>query len=188
MSYDVGVFELEYPTPLAYQCQVSYRYPEFKPIKNYSVNDHSAKIHIYHEQLSGQQLRNPMNRIDIKLNKDIIYDILIETGATTIDYDLSKFKVENFSVKSGASDIKIVLPQYNADVNIDSGVSKINIAIPQDVGVSIHLDTGLSMKDFGDNFMEQDSNNYISENYSDSKFKTNVNINAGLSQIKINYL
>jgi len=188
LSYDVGVFALEYPTPLAYQCQVNYRYPEFKPIEDYSVSDHTAKIRIYHQQLSDQYLRNPMNRIDLKLNKEIIYDILIETGATTIDYDLSKFKVEKFSVKSGASDINIVVPQYNTNININSGVSKINIAIPQDVGIRIYLDTGLSMKDFGDNLKELDDNIYISDNYSDSEFKADININAGLSQIKVHYL
>lgn len=188
LSYDLGVFALEYPTPLAYQCQVSYRYPEFKPIEDYSISDHTAKIRIYHQQLSDQQLRNPMNRIDLKLNKDIIYDIMIETGATTIDYNLSKFKVEKFTVKSGASDIKMVVPQYNSDINIDSGVSKINIAIPQDVGVRIYLDTGLSMKDFADNIKRQNGNIYISENYSDSEYKADININAGLSQINIHYL
>jgi len=29
LSYDIGVFKLEFPTPLVYQCQVSHRYPLF---------------------------------------------------------------------------------------------------------------------------------------------------------------
>jgi hypothetical protein len=190
LSYDVGVFNLESPTPLVYQCQVSYRYPNFEPIEDYSVSEQIANIHIYHDSLSSSDnhFRNPKNEIDLKLNKEIIYDLLIETGATTINYDLSKFKVEQFSVKSGASDIKIITPQYNSDININSGVSKIDINIPENIGAIINLDTGLSSKDFGEEFKKEEGNKYISDNYNNSEYKVNINIDSGLSQISIHYL
>jgi len=190
INYDVGVFVLEFPTPLVYQCQISYRYPEFKPIEDYSISDHEANIYIHHNpvSVSGEQFRNPRNHIDLKLNKEVIYDILIETGATTIDYDFSKFKVEKISINSGASDINIIAPQYNGDINIDSGVSKIDIAIPSNVGAIVNLDTGLSMKDIDENFQKQENDVYISKNYSASEYQVNINIDAGLSQISIHYM
>jgi hypothetical protein len=188
LSYDIGTFTLEFPTPLVYQCQVSYRYPEFKPIEVYSISDHEANIYIHHSPASNQQLRNPRNNIDLKLNKDVIYDILIETGATNVDYDLSKFKVAQCSIKSGASNINIVVPQYNTTININSGVSKIDIAIPDNVGAMISLDTGLSMKDLDEDFQKQDNNLYVSENYNDSEYQVNINIDSGLSQINIHYM
>jgi hypothetical protein len=190
LSYDVGVFNLEFPTPLIYQCQVSYRYPYFKPIEEYSVSEQVANIHIYHDSLSSSDnhFRNPKNQVDLKLNKNIIYDILIETGATTINYDLSNFKVKQFSVKSGASDIQIIAPQYSGDININSGVSKIDISIPKNVGAIISLDTGLSTKDFGKEFKKEEGNKYISENYNNSEYKVNINIDSGLSQISIHYI
>jgi len=190
LSYDIGVFNLEFPTPLVYQCQVSYRYPEFKPIEDYSISDHEANIHIYHNFLSepNKQFRNPKNHIDLKLNKEVIYDILIETGATTIDFDLSKFKVEQFSIKSGASDINIIAPQYDGEININSGVSKIDITIPANVGVILRLDTGISMKELDKEFQIQENNRYISKNYNDSEYQLNINVDSGLSQISIDYL
>ncbi len=189
LSYDVGTFLLEFPTPLVYQCQVSYRYPAFKPVEDYSVSGHWANIYIHHNTASSdQQLRNPGNKIELKLNKDIIYNLLIETGATSIDYDLSKFKVEQCTVKSGASDIKIIAPQYNADINIDSGVSKIDIGIPGNVGVKVMMDTGLSMKDLDENFQEQEKDIFISKNYYHAEYQVNINIDSGLSQISIHYM
>lgn len=190
LSYDVGVFKLEFPTPLVYQCQVSHRYPQFKPIEDYSVSDRIANIRIYHESLpsSDKHFRNPKNQVDLKLNKEIVYDILIETGATTINYDLSKFKVEQFTVKSGASDINVIAPEYNSEININSGVSKINIDIPESVGVVLSLDTGLSIKELGKEFKIQEGNKYISENYDESVYQLNINIDSGLSQVSINYL
>jgi hypothetical protein len=190
LSYDIGAFVLEFPTPLLYQCQVSYRYPQFKPIEDYSISDHEANINIYHNFSSepDKQFRNPKNHIDLKLNKEIVYDIFIETGATTIDYDLSKFKVEQFSIKSGASDINIIAPQYNGDININSGVSKIDISIPANVGVILRLDTGISMKDLDEEFQVQENNRYISKNYNESEYQLNINVDSGLSQISINYM
>ncbi len=188
LNYDVGVFVLEYPTPLIYQCQVSYRYPEFKPIEDYSISDHEADIYIHHKPLLDQQLRNPKNRIDLKLNKDVVYDIFIETGATSINYDLSKFKVEEFTIKSGASDINIIAPQYDSNININSGVSRIEISVPDNVGAVIRLDTGISIKDLGEDFLKQGNNVYISNNYEDSEYRININIDSGLSQININYI
>lgn len=188
LNYEVGTFTLQYPTALLYQCQVSYRYPEFKPIEDYSLLDQEANIQIYHNPISEQQSQNPNNRIELRLNKDIIYNILIETGATVIDYDLSKFKIENFSIKSGASKINITVPQYNGKINIDSGVSKIDIAIPLKVGTMIYFETGLSIKDLGEDFQKLENNIYISKNYHEAEYRVNINIDAGLSQINIHYL
>jgi len=190
LTYDIALFKLEFPTPLVYQCQVSYRYPEFKPIEDYSVADHEANIHIYHNSVtqSSKQFRNPNNNIDLKLNKEIVYEILIETGATTIDYNLAEFKVEKLTIKSGASDIKLIIPKYNGEIIIDSGVSKIDIGIPENIGATLDLDTGLSMKELDEQFIEQENNQFISKNYNSSEYKVNIDIDSGLSQINIYYL
>lgn len=188
LNYDVGTFTLESTTDLLYQCQVHYRYPAFKPIEKYSISNDEANVDIYHESVSDQSLRNPSNKIDLKLNQELIYDIQIKTGATNVDYDLSRFKVENFSIESGASNINIIASQYNTDISIDSGVSKIDIGIPESVGALVRLDTGISMKELDTNFKEQESNVYISENYDTSEFQVNITIDAGLSQINIHYL
>jgi len=190
LDYDIGFFEIEFPTTMVYQCQVDYHYPEFKPIEDYSVADHEANIHIYHNSVtqSSKQFRNPNNNIDLKLNKEIVYEILIETGATTIDYNLAEFKVEKLTIKSGASDIKLIIPKYNGEIIIDSGVSKIDIGIPENIGATLDLDTGLSMKELDEQFIEQENNQFISKNYNSSEYKVNIDIDSGLSQINIYYL
>ena len=188
LNYTVGSFILRFPTPLVYQCQVSYRYPEFKPVENFSVEGHEAEIMITHQQVSDKIVRNSNNNIDLQLNTNIIYDIFLETGATSIDYNLSKFKIENLSIKSGASKIDIIAPQYNGKININSGVSKINIAIPNNVGAMVYLDTGISLKDFDENFSKQENNVYLSKNYDNAEYRIDIKIDSGISQINIHYL
>ncbi len=188
LNYTVGSFILRFPTPLVYQCQVSYRYPEFKPVENFSVEGHEAEIMITHQQVSDKIVRNSNNNIDLQLNTNIIYDIFLETGATSIDYNLSKFKIENLSIKSGASKIDIIAPQYNGKININSGVSKIDIAIPNNVGAMVYLDTGISLKDFDENFSKQENNVYLSKNYDNAEYRIDIKIDSGISQINIHYL
>ncbi len=188
LNYTVGSFALRFPTPLVYQCQVSYRYPEFKPVEDFSIEGHEAKILITHQQVSDKMVRNSNNNIDLQLNTNISYDIFLETGATSIYYDLSKFKIENLSIKSGASKIDIIAPQYNGKININSGVSKIDIAIPNNVGTTVYLDTGISLKDFDENFSKQENNVYLSKNYDNAEYRIDIKIDSGISQINIHYL
>lgn len=188
LNYSVGSFTLKYSTPLVYQCRVSYRYPEFKPIENFSMLDNEAQVKIYHQPMSDKMVRNPKNQIDLKLNPDIVYNIFLETGATAIDYDLSKFKTENFTIKSGAANINIIAPRYNGTIKIDSGVAKIDIAIPEDVGVMVNLDIGLSKKNFDENFENQEDHTYISHNYNSAPYQVNINIDSGVSKINVYYL
>ena len=64
LNYAIGAFTLKSPTPLVYQCQVSYRNPEFKPIEDFSILDHVAKVLITHQPISDKMSRNPKNNID----------------------------------------------------------------------------------------------------------------------------
>lgn len=189
LNYEVGSFALKYTTPLLYECQVSYRYPEFKPVESFTMLDNEAQVQIYHQPISDKMtIDPPKNQIDLKLNPDIVYNIFLETGATAIDYDLSKFKVESFTIKSGASNINLIIPRYNGSIKIDSGVAKIDIAIPEDVGTKVHLDTGLSKKDFDENFVKQKDYTYISQNYNGALYQVDIDIDSGVSKINIHYL
>jgi hypothetical protein len=189
LNYEVGSFALKYTTPLLYECQVSYRYPEFKPVESFTMLDNEAQVQIYHQPISDKMtIDPPKNQIDLKLNPDIVYNIFLETGATAIDYDLSKFKVESFTIKSGASNINLIIPRYNGSIKIDSGVAKIDIAIPEDVGAKVHLDTGLSKKDFDENFVKQKDYTYISQNYNSALYQVDIDIDSGVSKINIHYL
>ena len=188
LSYDVGAFQLSQSTEQVYQFTIHYRYPDFEPIKHYTVSDHEANIDIHHSPVLGSHFQNPKNKIDLKLNQDILYNIFIDTGATTVDYDLTQFKINQLSINSGASDINLIAPSYDCNINIDSGVSKIKILVPREAGVKIQLDTGISMKNIANDFQKQQDNNYISDNYQSSEFRINVDIDCGLSQIDIHYL
>ena len=80
----------------------------------------------------------------------------------------------------------MVLPQYDSEIIIDTGVSNINIAIPKNVGATVNIDSGIAVKDL-DDFIKRDVT-YISHNYDESEFKTEISIDCGVSKLVIVFI
>jgi hypothetical protein len=185
LDLDVGKLTLGKSTPLLYECISQYRYKEFEPFEEYSTTEKEANVLIHHSPVKGN-FRNPKNKWQLKLNNKIIYDLFIEAGAVNMDCNLSDFKVEKLYIESGASNINLVLPQYDSKIIIDTGVSNIDIAIPKNVGATVSIDSGIAIKDLKD-FTKRDDL-YISQNYNESEFKTEIEIDYGISNIEVNYI
>jgi len=127
---------------LLYECISQYRYKEFEPFEKYSSTEKEADIIIYHSPVTKKVISNNIkNHWQLKLNNEIIYDISVKTGAIDTNCNLSGFKVEKLYIESGASNINLVLPQYNSKIIIDTGVSNIDIDIPKNVGTIVNFPT-----------------------------------------------
>lgn len=184
LNLDVGELTMGESTPLLYECISQYRFKEFEPFEKYSTTEKEANILIYHTPAKGN-FRNPKNNWQLKLNNQTIYNLSIKTGALNTDCNLSAFKVEKLYIESGASNINLVIPNYNSKIIIDTGVSNIDIAIPKNVGATVDIDSGIAVKDL-DDFIKKDGM-YISNNYSSSEFKVDIEIDSGVSHINIHY-
>ena len=186
LNLDVGKLTLGESTPLLYECISQYRYKEFEPFEEFSRTEKEADVLIYHSPVTARKMsHNINNEWQLKLNNKIIYDLSIKTGAIDTDCNLSGFKVETLDIESGASNINLVLPQYDSKIIIDTGVSNIGITIPKNVGATVNIDSGIAVKDL-DDFIKKNGT-YISHNYNESEFKTEIEIDCGVSNIDIDY-
>ncbi|MBA7545066.1 hypothetical protein ES705_37428 [subsurface metagenome] len=186
LNLDVGKITLGESTPLLYECISQYRYKEFEPFEEFSHTEKETNIVISHSPVTARRIsHNINNEWQLKLNNKIIYDLSIKTGAIDTNCNLSDFKVEKLYIESGAGNINLVLPQYDSEIIIDTGVSNINIAIPKNVGAMVNIDSGIAVKDL-DDFIKRDVT-YISHNYDESEFKTEISIDCGVSNIDIIY-
>ena len=187
LNLDAGKLSMSESTPLLYECISQYRYNEFEPFEEFSRTGKEANVLIYHSPVTKRIISNNIrNHWQLKLNNEIIYNLSIKTSAINADCNLSAFKVEKLYMESGASNIDLVLPQYNSKILIDTGVSNIDIAIPKNVGTTVNIDSGIAIKDL-DDFIKKDDV-YISYNYNESKFKTEIEIDCGVSHINIDYI
>jgi len=187
LKFNTGKFTLNESTPLLYECISQYRYKEFEPFEKYSTTDNEANVLIYHSP-TKKNFYNNKNDWKLKLNNQMIYDLSIETGAVKVDCNLSNFKIEKIYIESGASNINIVIPQYNSKIIIDTGASNINITIPKNVGTIIKIDSGIAIKDLKKEEFIKKNATYTSKNYNESQFKTDIEIDCGVSHINIHYI
>jgi hypothetical protein len=129
---------------------------------------------------------NMRNRVDVSLNPEPEWDMDFDIGAAKIDFDLRAYKTRTVTVNSGASSIGIRLGDRADLTNLDiqTGVSKIDVDVPSTVDCQITTDAELSSKDFI-GFKQIDKHTYQSENYGSSKKKMFINIEAGLSSIRV---
>ncbi|QKJ29245.1 hypothetical protein HQ865_05580 [Mucilaginibacter mali] len=126
------------------------------------------------------------NSATFKLNTAPVWDMDISTGATKLDFDLSKFKIRNLDINGGAAsfDIKMGQPLASTNIDISTGVSEVNIRIPKDAACKIDTDSGLSSNHF-DGFNKTDDDTYETPGYSSAKNKIHIKLDGGLSGFRV---
>jgi|WetSurMetagenome_2_1015567.scaffolds.fasta_scaffold160198_2 hypothetical protein len=76
---------------------------------------------------------------DIKLNREVPIRLDVDSGASSIDLDLTDLKVVEFNLDTGASSSTIILPAHAGEtkVRVDSGAASVDIKIPDGVAARI---------------------------------------------------
>jgi hypothetical protein len=123
------------------------------------------------------------NKTEISLNSNPIWKIDVETGASSLDFDLSPYKVSELQLQGGAASfhVKMGMPVTGlTNIEVETGVSSVEIDIPQNAACQVETDSGLSDDHF-EGFNKTDDNNYETQGYGDAKNKYHIHIDGGLS-------
>ncbi len=125
------------------------------------------------------------NKVNLKLNPEVIWDMNFEFGAGKADFDLSQYKIKNLSIKTGLTetDVKLGDKTDNLDVKIESGLTDIEFQIPESVGCRIDIDGGLNDKDF-EGFIQKNGH-WETPNFDKSTKKINLKFEGGLQSLKV---
>lgn len=126
------------------------------------------------------------NKVYLMLNPAVLWDIKMGIGAGDLDFDLSKFKVENLKVETGAASVKIRLSELltESNVNVQSGVASVNLEVPKGVGCRIDLDGAMNSKNFS-GFNKIGSDRWETENFDSAKKKIYIDLDSGLTSLNI---
>ena len=126
------------------------------------------------------------NEVDISLNDKPIYDLNFHVGAASVKMDLTPYKVENFDLEIGAASLETKLSTLadSTKFNIDAGASEIKISVPEEAGCQLKVDDVLSSVNInGLNHVR--SGLYQTEGFSEAQKKIYINIDCGVSSIKV---
>jgi hypothetical protein len=147
-----------------------------------SKEDSVSVVNFKMKDRKGLNFDSDKNRADMRLNLNPVWDISIETGAASVDFDLSKFKVRDLKLHGGAAsfNVKLGAPLLLTNVDVSTGVSGVEISIPENSACSIETDSGLSGNNF-EGFNKTRDNNYETPGFSSAKNKIHIHISGGLS-------
>jgi hypothetical protein len=128
---------------------------------------------------------NNHNKVNLKLNPNVIWDMNFEFGAGKADFDLSAYKIKNLSIKTGLTetDVKVGDKVDNLDVKVESGLTDIEFQVPTTAGCRIDIDGGLNDKDF-DGFIQKDGH-WETPDYDKATKKITIKFEGGLQSLKV---
>jgi hypothetical protein len=126
------------------------------------------------------------NTADLKLNVNPQWEINVETGASKIDFDLSKYKLRSLVLKGGAASfsVKVGQPLVTTNLEVSTGVSEVTIEIPQNSACRIQTDSGLSSTSF-EGFTKKDDGHYETAGFDAAKNKIYIHMSGGISDFKV---
>jgi len=129
---------------------------------------------------------NIRNEAEIGLHPEPVWTFKIDAGASKIDFDLEPFKVDRFDIKGGATSLNLKLGDKSekTDLRIDSGASSVVILIPENSGCQVRTNTFLTGKSL-DGFIQNENNNYQTENFESATNKIFIRVDAALSSLKV---
>jgi len=153
---------------------------------SHSTDDSVYVLDFHMRKHNGFNWDSDKNRVDFRLNTNPVWDINVETGASSLDFDLSKYKVKELKLHGGAASFKVKLgmPVAMTDVDVQTGVSGVDISIPQNAACSVETDSGLSDNHF-EGFTKTSDNNYETPGYASAKNKMHIHISGGLSGFNV---
>ncbi|HOI87574.1 MAG TPA: DUF5668 domain-containing protein [Lentimicrobium sp.] len=126
------------------------------------------------------------NYVRLGLHPDPVWDLDLDIGAASIDFDLSNYKVSELEVDGGASSIKLRLGDLNdySSVNINAGAATIDLYIPENVGAELRTETALSSKNFK-GFKKISNGLFRTDNYTTATRKADIRIEAAVSSLSV---
>jgi hypothetical protein len=126
------------------------------------------------------------NHAEVRLNPNPVWDLDFDVGAAKVRCDLTPFKVQNLNLDCGAADIDLRLGGRVSEstVKVNAGASSLRIAVPSDVGCEVVIDAPLSSKSIA-GFTRVSKGRYQTENYSTATSHISIDIDAGVSSIRV---
>ncbi len=155
-------------------------------VESTSVSDETQRINLSAESSNNWWVGGYKNDWDITLTRKLPLSVNLYIGASDTEADFSHAKLGSLTVKAGASNLKLTLGDQLdfTSLNLDSGASSVLLRLPEDSGVRLKIDGGLSSKNFSD-LTKINEGEYRSEGYDSATKKIDITANVGLASFTI---
>jgi hypothetical protein len=160
-----------------------YEPEEMKPEVSYDLDGKVGKVDI--AQPNEFKIGKMKNEWDLKFTEDVPVDLVVNAGASDTDLDLKGIKLSKLEVNAGVGEITVDLGgdwKESFDARISSGVGKMTVILPKDIGVKIHSDKGIGSASF-ENLISKGNGVYVNEAYEHAKVQIDLNADIGVGDV-----
>ncbi len=180
-----GSFSITDSTNQLFDADVKGSFKKF--ILKKTETDTSVTVELNNNKNNNNTFKsNRLSDIEMALNVNPIWNVEANIGAGEMILDLSNFKISNATIKGGAAAFEITLGNKynNTTLSAETGVSSVEIKIPETSGCQIKVTSGLSSKDF-EGFTNLGKGIYQTPNFAKAGNKININLKGGLSSFEV---
>lgn len=133
-----------------------------------------------------KDLKKQDSRFVMSLNTNPVWSFDFELGVCDVDFDFSNYKVSEINMECGVCNVDMKLGSLhdNTKINVETGVSKITVRVPESAGCRIECESALSSKSF-EGFTKVDRGVYEAGNYGAASQNIVVELSGAVSDIDI---
>jgi hypothetical protein len=135
-----------------------------------------------------EEFKGGKTTLDLEVSSDTPMEFNMDAGAVNMYLDFSRVMADDIKINTGASKINLILGDdvENSKLDISGGASSVNILLPRTIGANVKIVSALSSRKLID-FQQIDSNNYQSNNYQFIDKKIDIGLSLGVSSLDINW-
>ena len=122
-----------------------------------------------------------------QLPQDVPALLTVESGASSLNIDLTDVLVTRLALKTGASSTNVIMPARGASLlDVEAGAASINIRVPEVTAGRIRVKEGVTAINVDTNrFPRLDSGIYQSSNFEASQNRAEITIESGLGAVSV---
>jgi hypothetical protein len=122
-----------------------------------------------------------------QLVQDLPVAVTVESGASSLNIDLTDVLATRLALKIGASSANVTVPARGASfVDVESGAASINIRVPDVTAARIRVKEGVMAIHVDTNrFPQIDSGLYQSANFDASQNRAEIHIESGVGSVSV---
>lgn len=122
-----------------------------------------------------------------QLTQDVPVFLTVESGASSLNIDLTDVLAKDFVLKTGASSANVTMPARGVStLNVESGAASINVRVPDVTAARIRVREGvMAVHVDTSRFPQLDSGLYQSPNFDASQNRAEINIDSGVGSVSV---
>ncbi|MCL4465322.1 MAG: cell wall-active antibiotics response protein [Chloroflexi bacterium] len=123
----------------------------------------------------------------LNLSDAVPLTLRVETGASETRLDLSALQVTHLELRTGASSTEVVLPAHagSTRAHVQSGAASVRIRVPEGVGASIKVGSGLAAVNVDTTRFPRVGEEYRSLDYGTAASSVDLQVDTGVGAVSI---